>query len=224
MTVAPPNLSRVVDSSVDRAAGSAAGVARTAVRTVARTAVRSAAAALLAAVVVLLATIGPASTASAHDVVESTNPASGSTVASLPADLTITLDNTPGALGSTIQVKDASGKDWAQGNVQVVDHVVTQKLAAGGPAGKYTVLWRLVSSDSHPIEGTFSFTAVGGVAGGDASAANTAAPAQTTTAAVPAAQPAAGFPWGIVVTIVVLVLAVAALGIFARRRLNRAED
>ena len=203
---------RVLGKSAGKSAGKAA---------------RKAATALLAALVVLLATLASASAASAHDVVESTNPANGSTVASLPANLSITLDNTPGALGSSIQVKDASGKDWAQGSVQVVDHVVTQQLKAGGPAGKYTVLWRLVSSDSHPIEGTFSFTAsgaAGGASAGDGSAANTAAaPAQTTTAA-PAAQPGAGFPWGIVVTIVVLVLAVAALGILARRRLNRAED
>jgi len=208
---------RVLGKSAGKSTGKSAGKAA-----------RKAATALLAALVVLLATLASASAASAHDVVESTNPANGSTVASLPANLSITLDNTPGALGSSIQVKDASGKDWAQGSVRVVDHVAMQQLKAGGPAGKYTVLWRLVSSDSHPIEGTFSFTAsgaAGGASAGDSSAANTAAaPAQTTTAAAPAAQPGAGFPWGIVVTIVVLVLAVAALGIFARRRLNRAED
>ncbi|MDQ6754451.1 MAG: copper resistance protein CopC [Actinomycetota bacterium] len=188
-----------------------------------RKAAASLLAALLAAVVALLTMLGSASAASAHDVVETTSPSNGSTVASLPANITITLDNTPGALGSAIQVKDASGKDWAQGNVQVVDHVATQQLKPGGPAGKYTVLWRLVSSDGHPIEGTFSFTASSAAAHGGGSLAGTPAPLQT-TAASPAAQPAAGFPWGIAVTIVVLVVAVGALGMFAKRRLDRAED
>ncbi|HEY8294437.1 MAG TPA: copper resistance CopC family protein [Micrococcaceae bacterium] len=188
-----------------------------------RKAAASVLAAVLATFVVLLTMLGSASAASAHDVVETTSPANGSTVASLPANITITLDNTPGALGSAIQVKDASGKDWAQGNVQVVDHVATQQLKPGGPAGKYTVLWRLVSSDGHPIEGTFSFTASSAAANGGGSLAGTPAPLQT-TAASPAAQPAAGFPWGIAVTIVVLVVAVGALGMFAKRRLDRAED
>jgi len=193
--------------------------------------------ALLAAVVVLLAVLGSAPAASAHDVVETTNPADGSTVATLPAAITITLDNTPGALGSSMQVKDASGRDWAQGKVQVVDHVASQQLAAGAPAGKYTVLWRLVSSDSHPIEGSFTFTASSGAAGASASSgtasdaasgpaggATGSASEATTTASAPAAQPSAGFPWGIALTILVLVLAVAALGIFAKRRLNRADE
>lgn len=185
---------------------------------------RKAAASVLAAFVALLTMLGSASAASAHDVVETTSPSNGSTVASLPANITITLDNPPGALGSAIQVKDASGKDWAQGNVQVVDHVATQQLKPGGPAGKYTVLWRLVSSDSHAIEGTFGFTASSAAANGGGSLAGTPAPLQTTAAASPAAQPAAGFPWGIAVTIVILVVAVGALGIFAKRRLDRAED
>jgi copper resistance protein C len=185
-------------------------------------ALRKAAAAVLGTIMVALAMLGSASTASAHDVVEGTNPADGSTVASLPLAISITLDNTPGALGSAVQVKDASGKDWAQGSVQVLDHVASQPLKSGAPAGKYTVLWRLVSSDSHPIEGTFSFTASAGAAGG--SVAGTPVPLQSTTAVAPVTQPAAGFPWGIAVTIGVLVLAVGALGIFARRRLNRAED
>lgn len=185
---------------------------------------RKAAGVVIATVVVLLAVFGSASAASAHDVLESTNPADGSTVPTVPSAITLTLDNTPGTLGSAVQVKDASGTDWAQGNVQVLDHVATQQLKPGAPAGKYTVQWRLVSSDSHAIEGTFSFTATSGAAAGGGSVAGTPVPLQTATAAVPAGQSGGGFPWGIAAAVLVLVGAIAALGVFAKRRLDRAED
>ncbi|MCZ2403354.1 copper resistance protein CopC [Paenarthrobacter sp. Z7-10] len=175
---------------------------------------------VLTAAVLLLALFGAAPAASAHDVAESTSPADGSTVADMPDKVSITLNNTPGALGSAIQINDANGRNWAEGPVQVVDHVATQQVMAGAPAGKYTVLWRLVSSDSHPVDGTFSFTTTGGSSGG--SAAGTQTPLQPGTPA--AAQSAGSFPWGIAVIIVVLVLVVAGLGFIAKRRLGREDS
>ncbi len=96
------------------------------------------------------------------------NPAArpqGATVATPPEKVSVTFNNDPLALGSQIQVKDAAGTNWAEGPVEIVDNVASQKLRAGAPAGQFTVVWRVVSSDSHPIEGTFTFTATAGAAG-----------------------------------------------------------
>jgi methionine-rich copper-binding protein CopC len=176
-----------------------------------------------AAVVVGLATALalPASTAQAHDVLESTNPANGSTVASVPASIVLTYDHTPIAIGTEILVKDATGANQADGPAQVVDNNVSQAIKPGAPAGTYTVVWRVVSSDSHPIEGTFTFTATAAGSGSQSAAA----PAASPTASAPASQGSgADVPvWAIVVGILVLA-AIVALGYFVRRALRVTSD
>ncbi len=121
--------------------------------------------ALLGALFFAAAVLSAAAPASAHDAAESSSPAQGATVATPPEKVSVTFNNDPLALGSQIQVKDAAGTSWAEGPVEIVDNVASQKLRAGAPAGQFTVVWRVVSSDSHPIEGTFTFTATAGAAG-----------------------------------------------------------
>lgn len=171
------------------------------------------------ALVALVLTAGPAS---AHDVAESSSPTDGATVATAPAKVSITFNNTPLGLGSEVKVTDAAGTDWTDGKVEIVDNVATQKLREGAPAGKYTVVWRVVSSDSHPIEGTFAFTATAAAAG------STAAPVQTLGTPQPGETQAAGtvrdssepFPWSIVVFAAVALGLLITLGVLARRRLG----
>jgi len=180
-----------------------------------------------------------AAPASAHDVAESTSPTGGSTVAAVPDTVSVTFNNRPLALGASIAVNDASGQNWADGPVEIVDAVVSQKLSPGAPAGKYTVVWRVVSSDSHPIEGNFTFTAQAGSTtpgGGTASAspspaasagtvpsAGTAAPGSSATPekAPDASQP---FPWSIVGFAVVALALLVFLGVTARRKLAAGND
>jgi methionine-rich copper-binding protein CopC len=161
-----------------------------------------------------------AQSASAHDAVESTTPADGETVAVMPSEITLTLDNTPGTLGSAISVKDAAGTNWADGQLTVLDHVVSQPIRAGAPAGTYTVLWRVVSSDSHPIDGSFSFTASGAAGTGAAtSALGTPVPLETPAPAT--GSSAQGFPWSVLIIGVVLVALLVGIALVVRRRLGR---
>ncbi|MFJ4210764.1 copper resistance protein CopC [Paenarthrobacter sp. NPDC089675] len=199
---------------------------------------------LLAAVVAALAfasaVLFGAAPASAHDVAESTTPANGATVAVVPVSVSITFNNRPLAIGSGVTVT-AGGENWADGAVEIIDNQAVQKLRSGAPAGEYTVTWRVVSSDSHPIEGTFKFkaaagstTSASGSAGSSPSTsgsavtvptAGTAAPGTATGESAPAAsQP---FPWSIVGLAVVAVGLVVFLAVTARRKLaasNDAED
>ena len=114
---------------------------------------------LMAALVLLLTFFGTSTAAFAHDAVTGTSPADGSTLAAVPEKVEISMTNTPAVIGSQVLVLDESGKDWAAGDVDVLDKVATQAIKPGAPAGNYTVKWRLVSADSHPVEGVFRTTA-----------------------------------------------------------------
>ncbi|MCR1162187.1 copper resistance protein CopC [Paenarthrobacter sp. UW852] len=196
---------------------------------------------LLAAVVAALAfasaLLFSAGPASAHDVAESTAPANGSSVAAVPASVSITFNNRPLAIGSGVTVT-AGGENWADGPVEIIDNQAVQKIREGAPAGEYTVVWRVVSSDSHPIEGTFTFkaaagstTATSGAAGASPSSsapsntvptAGTAAPGTATS--TPAADASQPFPWSIVGLAVVAVGLVIYLAVTARKKLAASSD
>jgi methionine-rich copper-binding protein CopC len=127
---------------------------------------------LAAAVTALLLAGGSlliASPASAHDELISTDPAADAAVDALPAQMTFTfsgeLATDPGA--TELLVTDAEGTSLADGDPLVEGTVVTQPLS-GEASGIITVLWKVVSSDGHPISGELAFTV-------------TAAPAPTPT-------------------------------------------
>ena len=85
------------------------------------------------------------------------------------------------------------------------------------------MVWRVVSSDSHPIEGTFAFTATAGCGGLDGGAAvptlGTPQPGETQAPGTvrDSSEP---FPWSIVVFSAVALGLLITLGVLARRRLG----
>ncbi|MHC6232038.1 copper resistance CopC family protein [Arthrobacter sp. MMS24-T111] len=152
--------------------------------------------------------------AQAHDVLVSSDPANGSTVSTVPVKVGLTFDHTPIAINSIVRVEDSTGTDQADGPVSIVDNQVTQAVKQGAPSGKYTVVWRVVSSDGHPIEGTFTFTA---------GTANTAAPPPTTPTNGSTGNGAQAGPTAAIIVGVVLLSALVALALIVRRRLRTAE-
>jgi MYXO-CTERM domain-containing protein len=187
---------------------------------------------VLGSFVCAAAVLGLAGPAAAHDAAESSSPAEGASVPAPPEKVSVTFSNNPLGIGSAFSIKDASGTEWADGAVEIVDNVASQKLKAGAPAGQFTVAWRVVSSDSHPIEGTFSFTAAAAAGGAAPAASSTAA---ATIPAIGTAQPgqtaapdSAGsgepFQWSIVIFAAAAVGLLAVLAIGARRRLTAGTD
>lgn len=173
--------------------------------------------ALLLAFAGMLLTSGPAA---AHDQVTGSDPVDGATMAQVPEEVAVTFTGNPQGIGSEVQVIDSDGTDWATGEVKIVDNQAIQPLKPGAPAGDYTVNWRVVSADAHPIEGSFTFTATG-------ESAASAGPSQPIEEATPAPLENVsdgGFPWGITVMIVVLVGLVVAIAVTARRRLGSTRD
>lgn len=55
--------------------------------------------------------VAPAAAAQPHDVLESSDPASGSTVYTVLAKIGLTFDQTPIAIGASVRVEDPSGTD-----------------------------------------------------------------------------------------------------------------
>lgn len=110
----------------------------------------------------LVALLLPVAPASAHETVTGTNPEDGQKLSTTPEAIEISFSDTPLSMGSKIQITDSSGTNWAKGDVEIDGDNAVQPIKSGAPAGEYTVTWRVVSSDSHPIDGTFSFTATNG--------------------------------------------------------------
>ncbi|WP_427005157.1 copper resistance CopC family protein [Pseudarthrobacter sp. H2] len=182
--------------------------------------------ALLGAAVLALILLGGSGPAAAHDTAESSSPAAGATLAAPPETVSVTFNKNPLGIGSHFLVNDAAGTNWADGGVQIVDNVASQKLRSGAPAGLYTVMWRVASSDAHPIEGSFTFTATAGAAGSTAAAAvPTMGTAQPGTIPAPEKAPSAEpFPWSLVIFVGTGVGILVALALMARRSLTPDGD
>jgi len=118
--------------------------------------------AAVAAVVaaLFLLTVAGAPPAAAHDRLVSSDPADGATVETLPAALTLTYSAEPmdAGDGTAVAVAAPSGADVTAGDPVIEGANVSVPLAEAAEAGVYTVTWRVVSSDGHPIDGSFSFT------------------------------------------------------------------
>ncbi|HSN35248.1 MAG TPA: copper resistance CopC family protein [Arthrobacter sp.] len=179
--------------------------------------------ALLGAAILAATLVGAVAPASAHDAAESTTPASGATVAAPPEKVSVTFNKNPLAIGAQIVVTDAAGTDWAAGPVEIVDNVASGRLKPGAPAGLFTVAWRVASSDGHPIEGSFTFTATAGATGSTAAATvptmGTAQPG-VTTAPEPTSSSAEPFPWSIVIFVGTAIGILVVLGLMAKSRLK----
>ena len=102
--------------------------------------------------------------ASAHDQVLSTAPASQEHLEVAPTEVSMVFSDAVLDLGATILVVDEAGTDWAQGDVRIAGSAASQGLNGDLPDGRYQVRWRVVSADGHPISGTIPFTVSVGVA------------------------------------------------------------
>ena len=131
--------------------------------------VRSLAAVILAAALVIFGFFASPS-ALAHDQLVSSNPSDGAKLDKQPEWLELEFSGDVQKIGTEIVV-DHNGKDVSAGEISVDGTSVKSALPDDLGAGDYTVKWRVVSQDGHPISGDFTFSiADQGGAGGSASA------------------------------------------------------
>lgn len=122
-----------------------------------RASVRPAAlAALFAALLAALLALG--APAQAHDTLLESDPADGATLETSPEAITLTFSADILDVSPLVRITDESGEQLAEITPSVDGPVATATLEEPLPAGTSTVQWRVVSSDGHPIEGTFEVT------------------------------------------------------------------
>lgn len=160
----------------------------------------------------------------AHARLDTSDPADGSTLATGPAQVSLTFTEPVQPGFSTLTVIGPDGVDYRSGGPSEGGDTVGTAVQPLGPAGKYRIGYRVVSADGHPISGSvaFTLTAPGPAAGAPApSGAPAPAAAPPASDAVPDAAPegddggAPVWPW--IVGAVVLVGG----GVAAALRLGR---
>ena len=97
-----------------------------------------------------------AAVAHAYASLAHASPSVGSTMSAPPQEVILTFTERLEAAFSKVTVINASGSEVSQGKVQVDDATMRISLKPLN-AGIYKVNWRAVSSDTHKIEGNFTF-------------------------------------------------------------------
>jgi methionine-rich copper-binding protein CopC len=93
----------------------------------------------------------------AHGQLVSVSPANGSTVSAAPVSVVLTFSEAVSSTFAVVRVSRADGEDVSEGRAAVEGAVVTQRLTAHLDSGLYTVAYRVVSSDGHPVSSTTTF-------------------------------------------------------------------
>ncbi len=104
----------------------------------------------------------------AHTELVSSSPKDGASVTTLPAMVELTFSEPVGSRGLFVVVTDPAGAQVAVGKPDVSDDTVRQATNGRGPAGDYTLVYRVVSADGHPVSGELRFVVEEGSAPGSA--------------------------------------------------------
>jgi methionine-rich copper-binding protein CopC len=113
-----------------------------------------------AVIVAALVTVGSASPAIAHNSLIGSNPEDGAELAAGPQQIELRFDQ-PVQAGeglNTIAVLGPGNDRWEAGPAVVASNVVTAPVRPLGPAGVYTIGYRILSADGHPVSGELRFT------------------------------------------------------------------
>ncbi|MEV5433726.1 copper resistance protein CopC [Streptomyces sp. NPDC052701] len=115
---------------------------------------------LLGTVLVLLL-LGGAGPATAHSALKGSDPGDGTVLRSAPRDLTLTFTESVGLLDDSFRVYDPGNRRVRTGEPRHAggrSDTARVTLPAGLGEGTFTVAWRVVSADSHPVSGAFTFS------------------------------------------------------------------
>lgn len=167
---------------------------------------------VVGAVIMLLGVIG-AVPALAHDSLTGSVPADGSSVDTGPTEVTLTFNDVVQNLQPLITVVGPNADHWEGSPVTVVNNTVSVPVHPLGPAGLYTVSYRIISADGHAVEGTTTFTLT-------AAGAGTPNPAGATTAAATNNIPA--WVWILGAGLVLIVVVIG--GVISTRRRAQVDD
>jgi methionine-rich copper-binding protein CopC len=145
------------------------------------------------------------------------SPAVSSTTAVVPTQVVLTFNENIQDIGDAVVVTGPDGSRVDDGPPTILDTHATEKLHALVYAGRYTVTYRIVSADGHPVSRTLWFVLTSGKPSPTKAAqAQPAGPSSTST-------PTAGGTgmWLAVGVAVVLAISIALVLASGRRRRAR---
>lgn len=175
--------------------------------------------------------------AQAHDQLIGSNPEQGAKLDKQPEWIELNYSGEIQDIGTEIRV-EKDGEDYSAGEITVEGRTVKAALPDDLKPGDYTIAWRVVSQDGHPISGTVEFTILDSAgSGGDVEGAGddqaedgAADQAEDDQQANASDQEKASEEGAGVSPVVLILLAVAGLGVLAAvimmftRKKNITED
>lgn len=111
---------------------------------------------------ILGAVLALSTPAQAHNYLVQSTPSAGEVLTALPAQFSITTNDTlldigGNGAGFALQVKDRDGLYYGDGCIDVKGPSMSTAAALGAP-GEYEVIWQAISTDGHTVSSDFSFT------------------------------------------------------------------
>jgi len=197
------------------------------------------------ACIAVAAVLAVAQPASAHNTIVSTSPAEGSTVTEQPEQLVITTNDNLLDLGDAgqsnqIQVTGPGDEQLYYGTAcAAVNGPALVMPLQLGEAGQYTVVWQLVSTDGHPLSGSYTFdwapaegqdlatgaeTPACATSGASTVEPSSGAVAETDTDASVSSDGLSGDVWWAVGAIAVVVLAGVGVLVVTRRKPDERDE
>jgi len=171
-----------------------------------------------------LALLGTASPALAHSELKSSDPARGASLATPPTQIKLTFSG-PVTLAdqNPIQITGPENASWTVGRAEVAGAVVTAPVQAVGPAGEYTLRYKVTFEDTHATSGSVKFNLTAPVASPTSQSQTSQPP---TSSQAPAPQSGETTPEDLVPAWVWIVLAVAVVvaGIVVALRFTRRKE
>ncbi|MFC5591480.1 copper resistance protein CopC [Sporosarcina soli] len=104
----------------------------------------------------ILLLIISANSVSAHTGLTSSSPADGEGIAEDVHEIELEF-NTKIETTSTVKVFNENNEEISVGAIQVNENMMTGGFLSPLSNGTYTVDWRIIGADGHPIQGTYSF-------------------------------------------------------------------
>lgn len=175
-----------------------------------------------AVLAVLVAVLIPASPAWAHNSLKTAAPARDATLPSAPTAVTLEFMQRLDPAFTTIVLTDAAKRKLPTGAPVVTGAKSTVQVTDTLPNGTYTVAYRVVSVDGHPVQGSYPFTV--------ADPTSTAAPGANVSTSAPTPSAAAvvesggGPSAGVLVAAAALALLVLATAGLLWRRAARPDQ
>jgi methionine-rich copper-binding protein CopC len=166
----------------------------------------------------VVATLMSVSAASGHSQLVSSDPVDGSVLSAPPNQLVLTFNEALLKEAVAVAIANGAGEAVSGAVATAVGAIVTIPWPSDLPPDNYSVSYRIVSGDGHPITGSIGFSYT------SASSSPSVAPPEATPEATPevspeeppTSEPAPGFPIGLVGLILALAATITVI-ILARR-------